>query len=147
MWICWFGICGVFVVGYELPLLWNNLLTLREEIKNETDPLWSIEITWHNVDVYKGCDEEVILEAYLSISVKLQQYAPLSVCSTIWIYTMEKIFPLSFGDKIPTMFLSIIIWIDEHKLMWLFLHHIDDILVLVSWFIHMYPHKNLVFMI
>jgi hypothetical protein len=83
MWSCWIGFYGVFVVGYELPLLWNNLLTFREEIKNETDPLWSIEIRWQNVDVYKGFDEKVIFEAKKSIYVKPQQYAPIFVCSII----------------------------------------------------------------
>jgi hypothetical protein len=45
-------------------------LTPRKEIKNETDPLWSIEIRRQNVDVCKGFDEEVIFEIDLSISVK-----------------------------------------------------------------------------
>jgi hypothetical protein len=44
----------------------------------------------------KGFDEKVMLEANLSISVKPQQYAPISVCSAVEIYTMKKIFPLSF---------------------------------------------------
>jgi hypothetical protein len=47
-------------------------LTPREEIKSETDPLWSIEIRQHNLDVYKGFDEEIILEVDLSVLVKLQ---------------------------------------------------------------------------
>jgi hypothetical protein len=98
MWSCWVGLCGVFVVGYELPLLWNNLLTPRKEIKRAIDPLWSIELRWQNVDVCKGFDEEVILEADLSIFVKPQQYTSISICSTIEIYTMKKIFPFSFGD-------------------------------------------------
>jgi hypothetical protein len=71
-------------------------LTPKEEIKSETDPLWSIEIRQQNVNVYKGCDEKVILESDLSIFIKPQQYAPISVCSIIGIYTMEKVFPLSF---------------------------------------------------
>jgi hypothetical protein len=41
MWSCQIGLCGVFVIGYELPLLWNNLLTPREEIKNEN---WSFVV-------------------------------------------------------------------------------------------------------
>jgi hypothetical protein len=53
MWGCWVGLCGVFVVGYELPLLWNNLLTPKKEIKNEIDPLWFIKIKQQNVDVCK----------------------------------------------------------------------------------------------
>jgi hypothetical protein len=47
-------------------------LTPREEIKSEIDPLWSIEIRQQNLDVYKGFDEEVILEVDLSVLVKLQ---------------------------------------------------------------------------
>jgi hypothetical protein len=73
-------------------------LTPRKEIKSEIDPLWSIEIRQYNVNVYKGFDEEIILEADLDmfISVKRQKYAPIFVCSTVGIYTMKKIFPLSF---------------------------------------------------
>jgi len=41
-----------------------------------------------------------MLEADLSISVKPRQYAPISACSAVEIYTMKKIFPLSFGDKL-----------------------------------------------
>jgi hypothetical protein len=93
---CWIGLCGVFVVGYELPLLWNNMLTPREEIKRETNPLWSIEIRWQNVDVSKGFYEEVIFETNLFISVKPRQYAQISVCSAIGIHTKGKIFPLVF---------------------------------------------------
>ncbi len=54
---------GFFVVGYELPFPWSNLLILREEIKSETNPLWSIEIRQQNLVVCKDFDEEVILEA------------------------------------------------------------------------------------
>jgi hypothetical protein len=71
MWSCWVGLYGVFLVGYELPLLWNNLLTPRKEISSETDPLWSIEIRQHNLGICKDFDEEVIIEANLSISIKL----------------------------------------------------------------------------
>jgi hypothetical protein len=74
------------------------MLTPREEINNETNPLWSIEIKRQNIYVYKGYDEEVILEANLSIFVKPQQYAQIFVCSTIGIYTMEKVFPFLFGE-------------------------------------------------
>jgi hypothetical protein len=45
---------------------------------------------------YKGFDEEVILESNLSISIKPQQYIPISICSIVGIYTMEKVFPLYF---------------------------------------------------
>jgi hypothetical protein len=38
------------------------MLTPREEIKSETDLLWSIEIRRQNVDVCKGFYEEVIFE-------------------------------------------------------------------------------------
>ncbi len=107
MWSYWVGLCGVFVVRYELSLLWNNLLTLKEEINSEIDPLWSIEIRRHNVNVCKGFDGEVILEANLSISVKPLQYTPISVCSTIGIYTMEKIFFLSFMVIGPWNFLFV----------------------------------------
>ncbi len=96
MWNYWVVLCGVFVVGYELPLLWNNLLTPKKEIKSETDPLWCIEIKWQNVDVCKGFDEEVMFEANLSIYVKPQQYTPIFVFSEVEIYTMKKIFPFSF---------------------------------------------------
>jgi hypothetical protein len=71
-------------------------LTPREEIRSEIDPLWSIETRRQNVDVSKGCDEEVMLEADLSIFIKPQQYEQIFVCSTVGIYTMEKVFPLSF---------------------------------------------------
>jgi hypothetical protein len=70
MWSCWVFICEVFVVGYELSFLRNNLLTPREEIKSETDPLWSIEIRWQNVDVCQGFAKKVIFGADLSISKK-----------------------------------------------------------------------------
>jgi hypothetical protein len=46
-------------------------LTLKEEIKNETDPLWSIEIRQQNLSVCKDFDEEVILEANIFVSIKL----------------------------------------------------------------------------
>jgi hypothetical protein len=46
------------------------MLTPREEIKSEIDPLWSIEIRRQNVDVYKSVDEEIILEAHMSSFVK-----------------------------------------------------------------------------
>jgi len=42
-------------------------LTPREEIESEVDPLWSIEIRQWNLGVCKDFDEEVILEANLSI--------------------------------------------------------------------------------
>jgi len=71
MWSCWIGLYGNSVVGYELPLLWNNLLTPRKEIKNEIDPLSSIEIRQENLDVFKGFDEEVILEANIYVLIKL----------------------------------------------------------------------------
>ncbi len=35
---------GFLLLGYELPLPLSNMLTPIEEIKRETDPLWSIEI-------------------------------------------------------------------------------------------------------
>jgi len=35
---------GFMLLGYEVPLSLSNQLTSREEIKRETDPLWSIEI-------------------------------------------------------------------------------------------------------
>jgi hypothetical protein len=38
------------------------MLTVRKEIKSETDPLWSIEIRQQNEDVCKGFDEEVIFD-------------------------------------------------------------------------------------
>ncbi len=95
MWSCWIALYGVFVVGYELPLLWNNLLTPRKEIKSETNPLWSIKVRWQNVDVSKGFDKKIIiLEIDLSISMKPQWYAPISVCLAIGIYAMVKVFPL-----------------------------------------------------
>jgi hypothetical protein len=46
------------------------MLTPTKEIKSEIDPLWSIEIRRQNVDVYKGFDEEIILETHMSSSVK-----------------------------------------------------------------------------
>ncbi len=73
---------------------------LKKKTKSETNPLWAIEIKGLNVDVCKGFDEEVIFEVDLSIYVKPQQYTPIFVCSIVRIYTMEKIFPLSFGDKV-----------------------------------------------
>jgi hypothetical protein len=42
-------------------------LTPREEIKSEVDPLWSIKIRQWNLGVCKDFDEEVILEANLSV--------------------------------------------------------------------------------
>jgi hypothetical protein len=71
-------------------------LTLKKEINSETNPLWSIEIKWQNVDVCKGFDEEVMLEANLSIYVKPQQYTLTFVFSKVEIYTMKKIFSFSF---------------------------------------------------
>jgi hypothetical protein len=68
----------------------------KKEIKSETDPLWSIEIKWHNVDVFKGFDEEVMFEANLSIYVKPQQYTLIFIFSEVEIYTMKQIFPFSF---------------------------------------------------
>jgi hypothetical protein len=47
-------------------------LTLRKENKSDIDPLWSIEIKQQNLGVYKDFDEEVILEANLSISIIFQ---------------------------------------------------------------------------
>jgi len=35
---------GFMLLGYELPLSLSNQLTPREDIKRETDPLWSIEL-------------------------------------------------------------------------------------------------------
>jgi hypothetical protein len=72
------------------------MLTLREEIKSEIDPLWSIEIRQQNVNVYKGFYEKVIFEADLSISVKPQQYVQISLCSKVGIYTKRKVFPLVY---------------------------------------------------
>jgi hypothetical protein len=46
-------------------------LTPKKEIKRKTNPLWSIEIKQWNLNVYKDFDEEVILEANLSVLVKL----------------------------------------------------------------------------
>jgi hypothetical protein len=46
-------------------------LTPRKEIKNEIDPLSSIEIRQENLDVFKGFDEEVILEANIYVLIKL----------------------------------------------------------------------------
>jgi hypothetical protein len=79
------------------------MLSLREEIKSESNPLWSIEIRRYNVDVCKGFYEEVIFEADLSIFVKPQQYVQIFVCSTIGIYTKGKVFPLVFGDTGPKL--------------------------------------------
>lgn len=94
-WSPWGFYCWVW-----LPFPWNNLLTPKEEIKSEIDPLWSIEIKWQNVNVCKDFDKEAILEADLSISVKPQQYAPIFVWSTFGIYTMHKVFsPFFFGDN------------------------------------------------
>jgi len=72
-------------------------LTPREEIERQTNPLWSIEIKQWNLSVYKDFDEEVILEANLSVLVKLQQYTLVFVCLALGVYTMNKISPLSFA--------------------------------------------------
>jgi hypothetical protein len=55
----------------------------REEVKNETDPLWSIKIKQQNLGICKDFNEEVILEANLFVSIKLQQYTSISICSTL----------------------------------------------------------------
>ncbi len=75
------------------------MLILKEKIKSEIDPLWSIEIKWQNVNVCKDFDEEVMLEANMSIYVKLQQYAPIFVCLAIGDLYNEKNISLSFGDN------------------------------------------------
>ncbi len=43
--------------------------------------------------------EEVIFDADLSISVKPQQYAQISICSAIGIYMKGEVFPLVFCDS------------------------------------------------
>jgi hypothetical protein len=75
-------------------------LTPKEEIKNETDPLWSIEIRRQNVEVCKDFDEKVILEADLSIFVKTFAIHTNLYMLKVRIYTMEKIFPLSFMVRV-----------------------------------------------
>ncbi len=55
----------------------------REEIKSETDPLWSIKIIQQNLSVCKDFDEEIIFEANLSVSVKVLQYTTISICSML----------------------------------------------------------------
>jgi hypothetical protein len=45
-------------------------LTPREEIKNETDPLWSIEIKQWNLGVYKDFDEKIMFEENLFVKIK-----------------------------------------------------------------------------
>jgi hypothetical protein len=48
----------------------------------------------------KVFDEEVILEANLSVSLKTSAIH-ISLCMlSIGVYTMKKVFPLSFGDKV-----------------------------------------------
>jgi len=73
-------------------------LVPREEIESEVDPLWSIEIRQWNLGVCKDFDEKVILEANL-----FQQYTLVFVCLTLGVYTMKKIFPLSFGDTLSIL--------------------------------------------
>jgi hypothetical protein len=75
-------------------------LTPREEIKSETDPLWFIEIRRQNLEVCKGFDGKVILEADLSIFVKTFAIHTNFYMLKVRIYTMEKVFPLSFMVRI-----------------------------------------------
>ncbi len=70
----------------------------KEEIKSETDPLWSIEISQQNLDVCKDFDEEIILEANLSVLVETSAIHISLYMLSIGVYTMKKVFPLSFGD-------------------------------------------------
>jgi hypothetical protein len=92
MWSCWVGFCEVSLVGYELPFVWNNLLTPRKEILSEIDPLWSIEIRQHNLSVCKDFDEEVIFEANLCLN------KTFAIHISFYMFnirdTMKKIFPL-----------------------------------------------------
>ncbi len=99
MWSCWVGLCGVFIVGYELPFLWSNMLTPREEIKNEIDALCSIEIRQHDLDVFEDFDEKVIFEADLSVSIKLLQYTSVFVCSMLGFIQWKKYFPFLLMTK------------------------------------------------
>jgi hypothetical protein len=63
---------GFLLLGYELSLPSNNSLIPKEEIEKEIDPLWSIKIRQQNLGICKDFDEKIILEANLSISVRLQ---------------------------------------------------------------------------
>jgi hypothetical protein len=92
MWNCWVGLCGVSIVGYELPFLWSNTLTPREEIKSEIDPLWSIEIRQQFFVSIKILMKKW-LETNLSILVKLQQYTLVPICSTLGFIQWRNYFP------------------------------------------------------
>jgi hypothetical protein len=48
---------GFLLLGYELTFSLNNQLTPQEEIKRESNPLWSIEIKQPIFGVYKDLDE------------------------------------------------------------------------------------------
>jgi hypothetical protein len=78
------------------------MLILRKEIKNEIDPSWSIEIKQQILKVCKDFDEEVIFEAYLSISVKLLQYINLCMLN-VGVYIMKKVFPFFFFSSDNTL--------------------------------------------
>jgi hypothetical protein len=71
-------------------------LILQEEIKRETDPLWSIKLKQQNLDVCKEFDEEIILEASVVVLVILQQY-------TMSLFVQHKGF--SHVESIPLFFL------------------------------------------
>jgi hypothetical protein len=99
MWNCQIGLYGVFVVGYELPLLWNNLLTPREEIKSEINLLWSVAIRWQNVDVYKGFDGKNNTWSRLVCLCKTFATCTNLCMLKVRFYTIKKLFPFLFGDK------------------------------------------------
>jgi hypothetical protein len=62
------------LLGYEVPLSLSNQLISQEQIKRETDPLWSIEIKYNNFNICKDFDEELILVTSISVLVRFQQY-------------------------------------------------------------------------
>ncbi len=98
MWSRCINICGVFVVGYELPLSWNNLLTPREEIEKETNPLWFIEIKQYNLGVCKDFVEGVSWSKSFCLNKTSTIYIK-SVSLVLTAYTSGKYLPFLFGNK------------------------------------------------